>query len=320
MRHSRAPHAPRARLLLAACLLSPLAAAAQDGGRHAAVVLALPSSPRGAALADAVGALAGDAAALFTSPAQLATLRAGAGASVERFLAGTTLASAVAATRMLGGTGAIGLRSLAYPDVEETRDFTATGGTVSGGELAVTAGWARPVAGVRVGASATLVRQRVAEASGQAVAADVGLAWTAPHGASPVARTLAGTTVAAALQNVGGELSLLERGRPLPRRVRVAVARPFALAPALRLLATGELAQLDGEAARPAAGAELQWQRGVVGLTARGGVRRRLVADEALPAHVVGAGVSLRALALDYAYQGYAALGATHRLGLRWAP
>jgi len=317
----RLPHAALALVALAA-VAAPVPA--QDGGRHAAVVLALPAAPRAAALADAFTAVGDDEAALFYSPAQLATVRGTrASASVERFLATTTLGAAVGALRVAGGTAAVGVRSLAYPEAPEAQEYEPTGRTLTGGELAVSAGWARAVRGVRVGAAATLVRQRVVEASGQAVAGDVGLAWTSPAAlptAGAVRRALGGVTVAGALQHVGGELSLLGRASPLPRRARVGVARPVTLAPALRLLATAEVVQLDGETARPAAGAELRWQRGRLALDARGGVRRRLVPDEALPAVTTGGGLAFRAVALDYAYQGYAVLGATHRLGVRWAP
>ncbi|MGZ8412411.1 MAG: hypothetical protein ACXW61_09870 [Gemmatirosa sp.] len=321
------PHpSPRLAVLpgVLATLLASAPAAAQEGGRHAALVLALPAAPRAAGLAEAVTAVGGDETALFYSPAQLATVRRpGASASVERFLATTTLGAAVGAARVAGGTAAVGVRSLAYPDAPEMREYEPTGRTLTGGELAVTAGWARAVGSVRVGAAATLVRQRVAEASGQALAGDVGVAWTAPVAASDAGaatRALAGVTVAGALQHVGGALSLLGRGSPLPRRARVGVARPIALSPALRLLASADVVQQDGEAVRPAAGAELRWQRGRLALDARAGLRRRLQADEALPARTVGAGLGFRAVALDYAYQGYAALGATHRLGVRWAP
>ena len=319
---------PSARSLHAALALLALSAAApalaQDGGGHAAVVLALPAAPRAAALADAFTAVGDDEAALFYSPAQLATVRGRrASASVERFLATTTLGAAVVALRVAGGTAAVGVRSLAYPEAPEAQEYEPTGRTLTGGELAVSAGWARAVRGVRVGAAATLVRQRVVEASGQAVAGDVGLAWTspaAPPTAGAMRRAIGDVTVAGALQHVGGELSLLGRASPLPRRARVGVARPVTLSPALRLLATAEVVQLDGEAARPAGGAELRWQRGRLALDARGGVRRRLVPDEALPAVTTGGGLAFRAVALDYAYQGYAVLGATHRLGVRWAP
>jgi hypothetical protein len=311
--------------LLATSLAAPLAAvAAQEGGRHAAVVLALPAAPRAAALAEAVTAVGGDESALFYSPAQLATVRRhGASASVERFLASTTLGAAVGATRVAGGVGALGVRSLAYPEAIEMREYEPTGRVLTGGELAVSAGWARALGGVRVGAAATLVRQRVAEASGQALAGDVGIAWTSPEaasGASAACRALAGVTIAGAVQHVGGTLELLGSGSPLPRRARVGVARPIALSPALRLLASADVVQQDGESVRPAGAAELRWQRGRLALDARGGLRRRLHADEALPARTVGAGLGYRAMALDYAYQGYAALGATHRLGVRWAP
>jgi hypothetical protein len=327
----RPPARPRAtpRLLpLALATLGAIASAAslgaQDGGRHAAVVLALPAAPRAAALAEAVTAVGGDESALFYSPAQLATVRrAGASASVERFLATTTLGAAVGAARVAGGTAAVGVRSLAYPDAVELREYEPTGRTLTGGELAVSAGWARALGGVRVGAAATLVRQRVAEASGQALAGDLGVAWTAPAAASDATaprRALAGVTIAGAVQHVGGALSLLGRASPLPRRARLGVARPITLSPALRLLASADVVQQDGESVRPAAAAELRWQRGRLALDARAGLRRRLHADEALPARTVGAGLGFRAVALDYAYQGYAALGATHRLGVRWAP
>ncbi len=311
-------------LVVLAAVAPGRVARGQGGGRQAAVVLALPAAPRAAALAEAVTALDGDESSLFFSPAQLATVRAWrAGASVERFLAGSTLGAAAAAAPLARGTAALGVRSLAYPEAREAVEYAETGRTLTGGELAVTAGYARALFGVRLGAAATLVRQRVAEASGQALAGDVGAAWTTPaarDGAAAWRRALGGVTLAGALQHAGGTLTLLDRAAPLPRRVRAGVSRTVRLGAALRLLGSAEVVQGRGEGARPAGGAELRWTRGRLALDARAGVRRRLDRDEALPAWTAGGGLAFRALALDYAHQGYGALGATHRLGVRWAP
>ena len=297
--------------------------AAQDGGRHAAVVLQMPASARASALGGAYAAVGGDDASIFYDPAQHATVRRGVGLSVERYFASSTLAAFSAATRTGPGQGtlAVGVQSVRYESVTETVGAVETGRLLTAGDEVLSAGygielatrWLPGATAVRLGAAAKWVRQRVADESGDATAGDVGLAVALRGGA----------TVAAVAQHLGGTLTLAERSHPLPRRLAVAAAWPVALSPRLALLATGELATVRDEGARVAAGAEARWRsRGApataLTLDARLGFRQRTHGAAASPV-TVGGGVGARGLVLDYAYQGYAGLGATHRLGVRWA-
>jgi hypothetical protein len=119
-------------------------------------------------------------------------------------------------------------------------------------------------------------------------------------------------------QHLGGSLALADRARPLPRRLALGAAWPLALSPRLALLATGEVATVRDEGARAAAGAEARWLApGALSLTVRVGVRQRTNGAAGAPV-TAGGGIGARHLMLDYAFQDYAALGATHRLGVRW--
>ncbi|MBI1810045.1 MAG: hypothetical protein HYR75_09130, partial [Gemmatimonadetes bacterium] len=123
---------------------------AQDvGTSRAAVFLTLPSSARALALGDALGAVADDGDALFFNPAQLARVRGlDVTASVQRYVASTTLASFAVATPLGPGAVAFGVRFLDYGSTPEVVISSAdtpetgvpTGAQVSAQDLGLSLG------------------------------------------------------------------------------------------------------------------------------------------------------------------------------------
>lgn len=199
-------------LAMAASLLAPFEALAAQPSPTAALVLELPSSARALGLGDAFVAVGNDEAAIFYNPAQLASLRTtAAGLSVQQYLASSTLAAAAAALRVGPGTLGVGVQVLDYGSGEAVivgpGGPMPTGETVTAGDYVGLLSYAVAVGGVRVGATAKFVAQRLASESGSTGAVDLGAALDVWGGA----------TVAVSLQNVGGDITLGSSTAPLPR-------------------------------------------------------------------------------------------------------
>jgi hypothetical protein len=301
---------------LALCLAARTALA--QGGESGTIVLEHPASARALGLGGATVAVRDGDGALFANPALVDT-RAGSSASVsgQRYIAGSTLAAASAATSAFGGSIAVGLRGLNYGSVNEyvpdTINFggqrgIATGRDVTASEFALTAGFARAVSRVRIGGAVTYVRQQIADESGGTASLDVGVA-------TDVAR---GITLGVAVQHIGSALTLATTPSPLPRLVRAGVSVPFHVG-ALGALVAGEAVVRRGGDVVPRGGAELWWRTAnAVTLTARAGARGGSTND-VLSRFTYGGGIAAAHVALDYAYQGMAALGGgAHRVGVRF--
>lgn len=301
---------------LALCITARTLSA--QGGESGTIVLEHPASARSLGLGGAMAAVRDGDAALFANPA-LVDAKSGSSASMsgQRYLAGSSLAAASVATSALGGSIAIGLRGLNYGSVNEyvpdTINFggqrgIATGRDVTASEFALSAGYARAMRRVRIGAAASYVRQQIANESGGTTSIDVGAA-------TDLAR---GIVLGAAVQHLGPDLKLATTPSPLPRVIRGGIAVPLRVGP-LGALVAGEVIARRGGNVVPRGGAELWWRtaNGVT-VTARGGARGGS-ANEVLSRFTYGGGIAAAHVALDYAYQGMAALGSgAHRVGVRF--
>lgn len=299
-----------------------LAAGAQDvANSRAAVFLTLPSSARALALGEAWGAVADDGAALFYNPAQLARVRgADVSASVQRYVAATTLASFVAATPIGPGAVAFGVRYLDYgstpeiviasPAIPETG--VATGAQVSAQDVALSLGYGIGIAWggrLRVGAAVTWAQQHVASYSGSAVAGDIGASYTLPSG----------WDFAAAVQNAGSRLTLAAVTASLPLTWRATVAAPVVVAERLTLRPMAEVRQWSGGPVTGVIAAEGRWRASADAprVAARVGYAFRGTGDDRSPL-TAGIGLGFGRITLDYAYEGFDLMGgATHRVGVR---
>lgn len=299
------------------------AGAQQVAGSRAAVFLTLPAEARALALGEAWGAVAGGSGALFYNPAQLArTGGLNVAVSVQRYVAQTTLASLAVAMPAARGTFALGVRYLDYGSTAEYQIASAdipetgvpTGQQVAAQDLALTAGYGVEWSArgrVRLGASVTWAQQHVANYSGSAVAADVGMAYT----------TRGGWDVAAAVQDAGSSLTLAAVTAPLPLTWRVGMASPALHAGDATFRPMAEVRQVSGDAVTGVLALEGTWRATTASpeLAGRAGWAFRGAGDDRSPL-TAGLGVRFGRIAVDYAYEGFDLMGgATHRVGISYS-
>src|SRR5262249_39718351 len=124
--------------------------------------------------------------------------------------------------------------------------------------------------------------------------------------------------VGVSVQNLGGDLG---SGALLPRRTRAGLTLNYTDPQGtFRLLTT-----LEGQWTRDRSAVLVQGIEGGIvtgggGLVARVGSSTRPTVTDA-SRFTFGGGIVLGRLGLDYAFQGYEALGGgTHRMGIRWTP
>jgi hypothetical protein len=300
---------------IAASFLLPSLARAQASSSPV-VLLELPASTRALALGNAFVAAGADEAAIFYNPAQLKVApRISAGLSVQQWLASSTLAAAAAAMHLWRGTAGVGLQVLDYGSSERAFGDPLSGGfgadapgsTVSAGDFVASVAYAVALGGVRVGATAKYVSQRLVDQSGGAVAGDFGAAFD-----------VRGATVGASVQNVGGEISLAGDRRPLPRTLNMGTAIPVRGVGPVDLLGTVEVRHTRDGKTEPLGGLEVSYiAPGDVMILGRVGALARPQGAAISPVSF-GAGLRSHHLALDYAYEGSDILGAMHRVGVRW--
>lgn len=290
---------------------------------RAAILLTLPASARGLALGDAWGAVADDESALFYNPAQLARVRGiDVGASLQNYIASTTLGAFAVAVPLRVGTVAFGLQLLDYGSTQEVVPVDGsdgqvgapTGATITAEDMAFTLGYGIAIGTkrqLRLGAAVEYARQEIASTSGGAVGGDVGAAYTFQDG----------WDVSAALQHFGSDLTLAAVTAPLPMTWRVAVAAPGIQAAAFTVRPLAEVRQVSGAEVTGVLGTEGSWRTGTTGaiLSVRAGYALRGSSDARSP-FTAGAGITLGRLEVDYAYEGFNLIGgATNRVGVRLA-
>ena len=299
-------------LLLLAC---PRAAwPAQSEG---SILTSIPGSTRAAALGGAGAALVGDAAALFTNPAGIATIRhLGLEGSYEPYLEGTAISSAAMALRVTRFTVGFGAQAFDYGTEPEIVPDPATGGrrgmatgasfdpyeALAASSLVYRRGFAA------LGATVKYDRQQIGAAASDAWAGDIGMAIA-------VFDIMA---LGVSVQNLGGDLG---SGALLPRRTRAGLTLNYTDPQGTyRLLTTLEGLWERDKSAVLIQGVEAGVVTSGVGLVGRIGYATRPTITDASN-WTFGGGVVLGRLAMDYAYRSYDVLGGgTHRVGLRWTP
>jgi hypothetical protein len=295
----------------------PLRLSAQSEG---SVVAALPGSARSAALGGAGAALVGDAGAVFANPAGIAAVRhLAVEGSYERYLAGTAVSSAALALRVGRFTWGFGTQALDYgvePEIVPDpatggRTGMATGATFHPYDVLAVSSVVYRRGFVALGVSGKYDRQQFGAAPADAWAGDVGLAIA-------VFDIMA---LGVSVQNLGGDLGRQGPEARLPRRTRAGLTLNYTDPQgAFRLLTTLEAQWPSDQAAILIQGVEGGVVAGGVGFVGRVGYATRPAVTTA-SRFTFGGGVVLGRLKLDYAFQGYDALGGgTHRVGVRWTP
>ena len=296
-------------------LLGASLAASTVAGQTA--VASLPGSTRSAGLGGAGAAIVGDAGAIFSNPAGIATVRhIAVESSYEPYLGGATLSSAAFAIRLQRFDLGAGVQALDYGTEPEIVPDPATGGRtgmptgntfrstdlLGVGTIVYRAGL------IAVGVSGKYVRQQIGGWSANGWAGDGGL-------------TIAVFDILAfgvSVQNVGGAVG---NGAVLPHRTRAGFTMNYADPQGTyRLLTTLEGQWLVGGKPAFVAGVEGGVVTRGVGLVGRLGYAPSRPANDASPLSF-GAGVELGRLHFDYAYQTYDVLGGgLSRIGVRWTP
>ncbi|HEV2749406.1 MAG TPA: hypothetical protein VGV12_02660 [Gemmatimonadales bacterium] len=283
---------PRGLLLAVLCdvlVAAPLVAQGEGS------LPALLGSVRGAGMGGAGAALVGDAGAIFANPAGLATIHhLAVEGAYESYPAGTTLSTGALALRVNRFTWGAGAAALG-PSYNQA-DLLGVSSLVFRTGL------------VALGTSVKYTRETIGGARLDAWAGDAGLAIA-------VFDLMA---FGVSVQNIGGDLGA---GLHLPRRTRAGFTLNYVDPQGTyRLLTTLEGQWPDeGGSAFVILGVESGMVTHGVGLLARVGYAGHSAATSASP-FTAGASVELGRLHLDYAYRDDDALGARHRLGLRWTP
>jgi hypothetical protein len=252
------------------------------------------SSVRSAALGGAGVALVGGAASMFANPAGIATIRRAAlDGSYERRTGGGTVLSGAAALRVWRFDWGVG---------------TAVNVRAGGG--------ASDVLGLsalvfRYGMFAVGTALKYVEQTRAGVPSHT---WAGDAGVTIAVFDIA--ALGASVQNLGGAFS---DGTRLRRWTRVGVTMNYVDPQGtFRLLTTLEGLWPQGRSSVLAVGAEggvVRWGVGLIGRVGATGPAR-----PGSGSLTVGAGVELRELHLDYAYQASDAPGGgRHRFGVRWA-
>lgn len=295
-------------------LLAASRIAAQTEG---SILTLLPGTTRAAGLGGAGAALVGDAGAMFSNPAGIATIHhLSVEGSYEPYLAGSAVFTAALALRVSKFTWGFGAQELDYGTEPEIVPDPATGGRRG---LATGASFHPYEA---LAASSLVYRRGVAALGGtvkynrQQIGDEISDAWAGDVGLAIAVFDIMAMGVS--VQNLGGDLG---NGALLPRRTRAGLTLNYTDPQGtFRLLTT-----LEGQWTRDRSAVLVQGLEGGVvtsgvGLTGRVGYSTRPTVTDA-SRWTFGGGIVLGRLALDYAFQGYDALGGgTHRVGIRWTP
>lgn len=254
-----------------------------------------------------------DPEAVFYNPAGLMQAR-GVEVGVQRYGRGATMGSmAVAIPFAPGGLG-IGVQLLDYgayctdcDDAVVSREGALAGarGAFPASAMAASIGFGRTLFGVRVGATARYIEQRIPSARDGAIAADIG-----------ASRRVGPIDVALAVQQLGGRLELAGKRWELPRRATVGAqfdrlpAGPFDIAgsAALSLLAGGDVT-VGG-------GVEIGYTP-LDGYTIAGRAGLRSVPAGDVGPLSLGLALVRDRIQLEYAFQPLPGPDDLHRVGLR---
>lgn len=282
---------PHGLLLTVLCdvLLAPSLVAQGEGS-----LPALLGSVRGAGMGGAGAALVGDAGAIFANPAGLATIHhLAVEGAYESYPAGNTLSSGAVALRVSRFTWGAGAAAL--------------GPTYTQADLLGVSSLVFRTGLVALGTSVKYARETIGGSRLDAWAGDAGLAIA-------VFDLMA---FGVSVQNIGGDLGA---GLHLPRRTRAGFTLNYVDPQGTyRLLTTLEGQWPSEGTAFLILGVESGMVTHGLGLLARVGYVGHSAATPASP-FTAGAGIELGRLHLDYAYRADDALGARHRVGLRWTP
>src|SRR5256885_6924501 len=214
----------RGAVAVCAALLSWAAPGVSRSDPAGFAFLEVPAGARASALGGAYDTRALGVEAAFWNPAGLSAVKGvQIVASHYEFLSHLRFAQFGAAERMFGGGASIGLRALYSEPIVERDDNGNAIGTFGAHDLELALGYGREVGkGLSVGATAQMVRERIADASATAWAMGAGAAWE-----PTVAPRL---RLSGSVHNLGASPSFLidgVRGEPVPLPAAVQVGASY---------------------------------------------------------------------------------------------
>jgi hypothetical protein len=206
------------------CLAAPAVSRSDPAGF---AFLEVPAGTRASALGGAYATRALGVEAAFWNPAGLSAVHGvQIVASHYEFLSHLRFAQFGVAEHMLGGGASIGLRALYSEPIVERDELGNAIGTFGAHDLELALGYGRDVgSGLSIGATAQMVRERIADASATAWAMGGGAAW---EPASWPRLRLSGS-----VHNLGTSPEFLidgVRGEPVPLPAAVQLGASYAVA------------------------------------------------------------------------------------------
>jgi hypothetical protein len=296
-------------LVATATLVIPQAAHAGDPGSAGLLFLRTGLDARSAGMGETGAASATDASAVYWNPALLASAPGSQiGLQHMEMYDLFRMEALYASHATPHGTFGLMLTGF-YSDEVERTELDRVGevlGTFQPYDLVGGLSWGRLFGSVMIGITGKVIYERIDAYSGTTWAMDLGIAHDTQ---------IDGLRIGAALQNLGGDITLNEQATALPRTVRIGALwnpRFDGARWAERLHLNADfLSPNDGEA-RLHSGLEVEIERRFV---VRGGYR----AGYDTWGETFGAGFRNDLLAVDYAWQGNANdFDPTHRISLRF--
>jgi hypothetical protein len=279
---------------LAVTLLCNVVVMSRLMSQGASILAVVPGSARAAGMGGAGAAIVGDAGAVFANPAGLATVHhLAVEASYESYPSGSSLSTGALALRVGRFTWGAGAAALG-------RSYTSA-------DLFGASALVFRTSVVALGTTVKYARETLGATRVDAWAGDAGLEIA-------VFDLMA---LGLSVQNIGGDLGA---GLRLPRRTRAGFTLNY-IDPqgTYRLLTTLEGQWPSSGSAVLVLGVEGGAVKRGVGVLGRVGYVGHSVTTSASP-FSFGGSVELGRMHLDYAYRADDALGARHRLGVRWMP
>ncbi|MFI5280368.1 MAG: hypothetical protein ACHQU1_07725 [Gemmatimonadales bacterium] len=296
-----------------------------QGGTTAGSLVDIPATPRALALQGAYASVVGDEGSIFVNPAGMAPIHHFAlGLSYEKGLLGSQLSTGALAMRIGRfdvGFGVmyqdLGGDSVVVPDPATGGDFgQTTGALISAWNGLAVGALAYRRGMLSLGGSVKVLHEEIgggpAAYRSSAVAGDIGFAIAVFDIMS----------VGGVLQNIGGATHPTSgTAANLPRTGRIGFTLNF-IDPqgTARLMATTDWVKPPGSDSYWAFGFEGGVVADGIGVLGRLGVATGRAATDRKGLSL-GAGLVVRSLHLDYAWQPFGALaGSQQRLGVRWIP
>jgi hypothetical protein len=294
---------------------------AQGAGTTGGNVLQMFAGGRATALSGAYAGASGDADVLFYNPAGVAGIGAAASVSYQQHVADIGVSTGAGAFRLGRFTLGASAIFLDFGEIDEyvpDPDFggqtgMATGRRISASELAARLSGGMPFMDdrLRLGASLGVLSISLAEARRVAPFVDVGAQYA-----------FDAFTVGAAVRNLGRTLSGNGlASAKLPTELRIGTMYEFVRPTGIGVVATADLV---AETASGHTGILAGLEAGLlpaadsrVGAVGRVGYNGG-AGEDGQGNLLLGGGLSLGPVSVDYAYQNYDLFGTIHRVGVRW--